>query len=412
VTRPKGFKPLFGRLPREEGKSAVAVVPSAGAAPARPVEVHNIELDASDKNMYGNGGTEVLGVAWGDCVHVMIEKDRVISAEALGVKITKLTPAQVVKNYCDQNGVPFVASAAPGPGSNILNALKWAQNHPERFAGSKLLFYGDFPITDEGMKQAVAEFMSVCVGVEVYGSMEYPAPVWYVPPKGRLLGGHGIAGGSYTALYNFIKTWGYMVEVNSAGFGTIDELVVLVWDFQWAALTYERQLACIASYVFATGKTWTGPAPVAPPPTPPAPTPPYTPRTAVNYVAAKPFRFADSRGEPAITHPPKLQRGLNSIQIGGVGGVPADATAVVLKLEIIYPSLNGWVEAGPDSAKPGTSVNWFSATPLGPDGKPLPSTRAWPMNFIASLAASGILYIWLESDPVDWDMDVRGWFTP
>ena len=32
-------QPLLGRLPREEGKSAVAVIPSVGAAPVRPAEV-------------------------------------------------------------------------------------------------------------------------------------------------------------------------------------------------------------------------------------------------------------------------------------------------------------------------------------------------------------------------------------
>jgi hypothetical protein len=251
------FRPQLGRLARPEGKSAVAVIPSAGAAPARPAEVHNIELDAADTNMYGND-------VWGDCVFVMIEKDRVISAEALGATITKLTPQQVINNYCHFNGIGTDPNVdAPGPGANILDALKWAQNHPEYYGGSKLLFYGDVPLNDEAAKQAVAEFASVCVGVTVYASMEYPAKVWYNAPRGANVGGHGIAGGSYTAAANFIKTWGYMVSVNSNGFATIDELVVCVWDFQWAALTYERQLACIASYEWATGKTWTGPAPEA-----------------------------------------------------------------------------------------------------------------------------------------------------
>ena len=155
----------LGRLPREEGKSAVAVVPSAGAAPTRPAEVHNIELDAADTNMYGND-------KWGNCVFVMIEKDRVISAEALGAQITKLTPQQVINNYCHFNGIGTNPNVdAPGPGANILDALKWAQNHPEYYGGSKLLFYGDVPLNDEAMKQAVAEFASVCVGVTVYASM-------------------------------------------------------------------------------------------------------------------------------------------------------------------------------------------------------------------------------------------------
>ena len=250
------MKVELGRLPRIEGDSAIPLQPRIGAPPPRPAEVHNIELDAADKGMYGND-------VWGNCVWVMIEKDRVISAEALGVPITKLTPAQVIQNYCDYAGIgnnPKVD--APGPGSNILGALKWAQNHPERMGGNKLLFYGDFPITDDAMKEAVAEFASVCVGVTVYASMEYPARFWYVGPRGKKLGGHGVAGGSYTPLDDFIKTWGYEVAVNGAGLGTIDELVVCVWDFQWAALTYARQTELIAAYTAVTGKSWTGPAPV------------------------------------------------------------------------------------------------------------------------------------------------------
>ena len=375
------FRPQLGRLARPEGKSAVAVVPSAGAAPTRPAEVHNIERDAADTNMYGND-------VWGDCVFVMIEKDRVISAEALGVAITKLTPQQVINNYCHYNGIGTNPNVdAPGPGANILDALKWAQNHPESYGGSRLLFYGDVPLNDEAMKQAVAEFASVCVGVTVYQSMEYPAKVWYNAPRGANVGGHGIAGGSYTAAANFIKTWGYMVTVNSNGFGTIDELVVCVWDFQWNALTYERQLACIASYEWATGKPWTGPAPVQPLP----PTPPTPPRTAMNYTAQSPKRVLDTRQSGKLApHTPRTF-------------VVGPGVAVTGNLTVTDQTGAGYLAIGPDPvASPTYSRLNF----------PLKDDRA---NSFSSLLGPGgtlsVTYVGPTGTTVDFIVDIDGVFA-
>jgi hypothetical protein len=361
-------QPLLGRLPREEGKSAVAVIPSAGAAPVRPAEVHNIELDASDANMYGND-------VWGDCVFVMIEKDRVISAEALGVGITKLTPSQVIANYCDFTG----DHTAPGPGANILDALKWAQNHPKRFGGSKLLFYGDVPINDEAMKQAVAEFASVCVGVVVYQSMEYPNKVWYNAPRGANVGGHGIAGGSYTAAANFIKTWGYMVSVNANGFGTIDELVICVWDFQWRALTYERQLACIASYQFVTGKPWTGPAAVEPVP----------PLEVGMQVLIPTVRVFDGR----------ISKGAQDIQVAGLLGIPAETVGVSAIIRVVRPGSSGWVRVGPTPIDPETSTLDFAAGQIV-DGFPTVALT------------NGKLTVFSTAPLARFVVDVTGYFIP
>lgn len=381
----------YGKLPREEGKSAVAVVP-IGAAPVRPAEVHNIELDAADTNMYGND-------VWGDCVFVMIEKDRVISAEALGVAITKLTPSQVITNYCDFTGV----HTAPGPGANILAALKWAQNHPERFGGSKLLFYGDVPINDEAMKQTVSEFESVCVGVNVYQSMEYPHRVWYLGARGAKVGGHGIAGGSY-ALDNFIKTWGYMVEINSAGFTTIDELVVCVWDFQWAALTYERQLACIASYQFVTGKPWTGPAPINPLP--------YAPRIAMSTVFDKPARALDTRIGNGLSG--KFRGGATrTLQIGGrtltrpdgtTLVIPANAVGIAGNLTVTTTAGGGYAaRISPVPGDTGTSVLNFV------------NGQTTPNAFTIGLAPDGSVAITLigpAAASADFVLDVTAIFLP
>lgn len=388
-------RPLLGRLPREENKSAIAIIPM-GAAPARPVEVHNIELDAADTNMYGNGGTEVLGTAWGDCVFEMIEEDRVISAKALGVPVTHTTPAQVVRNYCDYNGIPYAASSAPGPGSNILGALKWAQNHPERFGGSKLLFYGDYPITDEGMKQAVAEFGSVCVGVVVYAAMEYPNKVWYTGARGANVGGHGIAGGSYTATDNSIKTWGYQVSINAKGFGTIDELVVCVWDFQWPALPYERQIACIDSYQYVTGKTWTGPQPIKPI------IQEVTVPSVIVLFTTMPPRMCDSRalvnvGTAARPLAPGESR---VVQIAGLLGIPANATGLVGNLTVTNEAAAGWV----------------SVTPVVPTGSyssinfPPHDTRA--NGFIAAIVSGSVVVHNGSLASTDFLIDAPGYLIP
>jgi hypothetical protein len=318
--------PQLGKLPRPAGKSAAPLLPIEAVAPVRPAEVHNIELDAADTDMYGNG-------VWGDCVFVMIEKDRVISAEALGVPITKLTPAEVIRNYCDYNGIGTNPNVdAPGPGAVILDALKWAQNHPERFGGSHLLFYGDLPLTEDAFKSGVAEFASVCVGVVVYKAMEYPERVWYTGARGPQIGGHGVAGGTYTGLADFLKTWGYMVSVNANGFATIDELVVCVWDFQWRALSYARQLECIAAYQFYTGRPWHGPAAVPPQEV-----------VMVQPFALKPVvRMIDTRIGLGLSG--KFQALVSRrIQVAGVNGVPANASVIRGNLTVTNQTSAGYL---------------------------------------------------------------------
>jgi len=240
------------------------------------------------------------------------------------------------------------------------------------------------------MKQAVAEFGSVCVGCVVYQSMTYGHPVWYVPPRGLEDGGHGVAGGSYTAALNFIKTWGGMVAVNANGFGTIDELVVCVWDFQWRALTYERQLACIASYQFVTGKPWTGPAAI-----PPAPTRSVM---ATKFTAISPVRGYDSRkaATPLWVATPMV------ISLAGL--IPSDAVIVTGNLTVTGQDHAGYLTIGPDPiAKPSTSTLNF----------PLGDNRA--NSFISALGPNQTLAVTYTADPgagTHFVVDLTGFFQP
>ena len=126
------------------------------------------------------------------------------------------------------------------------------------------------------------------------------------------------------------------------------------------------------------------------------------PKGASVFTGITPVRFADSRaGYPALTKPGPLQPGLNTLQITGLGGIPAGAIDIACKIELINHPAVGWVEVGPSQAQPSSSVNWFPA-----------DSNAHPANLIATLSSNGKVYIWLGSaQPVDWDFDVRGFFA-
>ena len=263
---PEGWKPQLGLLPAIPGRPTLQLRSLAAepvALPVPPPEIHNIER-VPDRDMLGND-------KWGDCVFAAIENNRRIAAATLGATITRLTAAQVVANYKSHTG----ATTPPGPGAVIQKALKWAHDHG--WGGSKLLCYATLPRTELAIREAVNEFQSCLFGVVIKAAQEYPAKVW-ADVGGKTVGGHGVAGGTETVGYDFAKTWGYMVEM-TPNFMHVqcNEVSVLVWDFQWASLTYDRQVSLVADYQALTGKTWTGPAPIAPPPvppTPPTPTPP------------------------------------------------------------------------------------------------------------------------------------------
>lgn len=375
------FKPKLGKLPKIPGRPALKLRTLGAVAhelPAPPVEVHNIELDP-DTDILGNNTKS-------DCVAVMIERNRRIAAAALGVKITWLTTAQVLDNY-------FKMTGGPDSGLVIQRALEWTKSLTAGWGGSHLLCFARVPHTELAIRQAISEFQSVGMGVEIHASQMYPSKKWDVEPNDPYEGGHGVPGGSYDALFDFAKTWGYVVEITPAYFSKfVDEIDVLVWDFQWESLTYERQVSLVQDYEALTGKAWAGPAPKPP-------VQEFVPMSATQFTGIKAARVADSRTK--LNGLGLLAVGLNAIKLWGLGGIPSGALDVSGKIEIINPTARGWVNVGPDAAEPVSSTLWFPA-----------DTMAHSMSFLSALAADGTLYIWNGTKKaLAWDLDITGFFT-
>src|ERR1035437_301869 len=365
-TPPDDWKPQLGLLPAIPDRPILEMRALAVAyvLPVPPPEVHNIELDAADTGLYGNG-------EYGNCVFVAIEKDRVISAEALGVKITKLTAANVIAKYQEFTGI----TAPPGPGAVTQLVLEWIQKTSFGWGGSHLLAFGRAPLNQTGARETVSEFQSGIFSVTIHQSQEYPNRTWDQKPNDPIVGGHAIGAGTYTQLLEFAKSWGYMVSMTPAFFaGSVDEIAVLVWDFQWESLTYERQTALIADVQALTGKAWTGPQPIAPTPPVPTPTPSgYTPRTSMSTTFITPVRILDTR-YPTDT---PLQPGEDRrVQVTGVR-IPANVVGVAGDLAVVIPTAGGWLAltptkwVGPSSNLnfvPGQTVANGFVVGIAPDG--------------------------------------------
>jgi hypothetical protein len=381
---PIGWQPELGRLPRDPEKPALLLRALAVpvALPTPPTELHNIELDP-DTVMLGNN-------VEGNCVFVSIERDRRISAAALGVKITWLTAAQVVAKYHAYTGI----STPPGPGAVAQTAYNWVRKDPAGWGGNHLLFFAEVPQTELAIRQACSEFQSVITCEVIRAAQEYPAKTWDHTTT-AVLGGHATPGGTYTAMADFLKTWGYIVRVTPAFFANdIDEIDVLVWDFQWETLTYERQVTLIADIQTLTGKTWTGPAPVPPVVVSP-------PRSAVNITAIPPVRLLDTRSGNGLSgkftaHVPR------SVQIAGRGTIPAGAAIVTGNLTVCNAAAKGNVAVGPDPiVKPDTSTLNFKA------GDELAN------GFTSALRADGTLALVLgDGTSADLILDITAYFTP
>ena len=327
----------------------MAALPVAYVLPVPPPEVHNIEL-VPDPDMLGND-------VWGDCVFAAIENNRRVAAASLGVKITRLTAANVVGKYKEFTGI----TTPPGPGAVIQLALEWVRKTPTGWGGSHLLAFGRAPLNQTGAKQTVAEFQSGIFAVTLHQSQEYPNRTWDQRPNDPIVGGHAIGAGTYTQLLEFAKSWGYMISMTPAFFaGSVGEISVLVWDFQWESLTYERQTALIADVQALTQKTWTGPQPIAPPPPPPAPVPPtppgYTPRTSMSTTFITPIRILDTR-YPTDT---PLQPGEDRrVQVAGANRIPANAVGVAGDL-VVVPTAGGWLALTPTKyVGPTSNINFI-----------------------------------------------------
>jgi hypothetical protein len=372
------FKPKLGLLPPIPGRPVLMLRPTVAVLPAPPPEVHNLEK-IEDPDMLGNN-------KYGDCVAVAIENDRRASRAAMGLPLNKMTAAQVVANYFKMTG---------GPDSGLVEqlALEWA--HRNGWGTDKLLCFARVNIALTPIRQTVAEFCSGVFGVEIDASETYPSSLWNAD-NSAYQGGHGVATGTYDQTYTVVRTWGYDARMTSSFVSKkVGEFYVLVWDFQWNALTYERQTQLVADYEALTGKTWTGPAPI-PPVNPPTP-----PRSAVNITAIQPVRLLDTRAGNGLSgkftaHVPR------SVVIAGRGGIPANAVIVTGNLTVCNAAAKGNVAVGPDPiANPSTSTLNFKA------GDELAN------GFTSALHSDGTLALVLgDGTTADLIIDITAYFTP
>jgi hypothetical protein len=244
------FKPKFGLLPPIPDRPVLMLRPAV-ELPAPPPEVHNLEKIA-DPDMLGND-------KYGCCVAVAIENDRRVSRAAMGLPLNKMTAAQVVFNY-------FAMTGGPDSGLVAQLALEWV--HRNGWGADKLLCFARVNPTLTPIRQTIAEFCSGLFCVEIDASEEYPANIWNADSS-AYAGGHGVATGTYDQTYTTVKTWGYLAHMTPLFVARkVGEFDVLVWDFQWNALTYARQTQLVTDYEALTGKSWTGPTPEEPMPLP------------------------------------------------------------------------------------------------------------------------------------------------
>lgn len=391
--RPADFKPQLGLLPAIPDRPMLEMAALAYVLPVPPPEVHNIEL-VPDPDMLGND-------VWGDCVFAAIENNRRVAAAALGVKITRLTAANVIGKYKEFTGI----TTPPGPGAVIQLALEWVRKTSFGWGGNHLLAFGRAPLNQTGARQTVSEFQSGIFAITLHVSQEYPARVYDQKPNDPPVGGHAMGGGTYTTLAEFAKTWGYMVSMTPAYFaGSVGEISVLVWDFQWESLSYERQTALIADVQALTGKAWTGPAPVAPP-TPP-PTPEYIPMPGTTFTPvdnSDASRLLDTRSGKGLAGP-FSSHVARTFQVTGAV-VPAGATAVTGNLTVTSQTSGGYLSVGPTPRdKPANSTLNF----------PVKDDRAngVTVGITADGKVSATFVGQADADTAHVIFDVTGYFTP
>src|ERR1035437_2961088 len=248
---PIGWRPKFGLLPPIPDRPVLELRTLGTALPKPPPEVHNLEL-IPDSDMLGNN-------RYGDCIAVAIENDRRASRAALGLPLNKMTAAQVVKNN-------FAMTGGPDVGLVAQLALEWT--HRNGWGGDRLLCFARVNRSLLSIDETISEFHSGLFCVEIDGSQEYPSSLWN-PDNSGYAGGYGVAGGTYTPQYTVVRTWGYNARMTPAFVAQkCGEFDVLIWDFEWNSLNYERQTQLVSDYQILTGNTWTGPLPIPPTPTP------------------------------------------------------------------------------------------------------------------------------------------------
>lgn len=150
--------------------------------------------------------------------------------------------------------------------------------------------------------------------------------------------------------------------------------------------------------VFGSGRLRLGAAGSAPAPTPRrlstmTPLRLFDSRADANGLAEAPF------GPNGRTTPlgPKQEV---AIQVAGIAGVPADATAVVLNVTVTSPTQQGWITVHPDGTVPDASnVNF------------VPGQTA-AAHVTATVAADKKIRIWNSGGSTHVVVDIAGWYGP
>ena len=83
----------------------------------------------------------------------------------------------------------------------------------------------------------------------------------------------------------------------------------------------------------------------------------YTAATGATFVPLAPTRILDSRDGTGGFSSPWVDHQSRSLALASVGGVPANATAVVMNVTVTNPTAAGWLRVTPTGSPPATSSN-------------------------------------------------------
>jgi hypothetical protein len=113
------------------------------------------------------------------------------------------------------------------------------------------------------------------------------------------------------------------------------------------------------------------------------------------------FGTGTCAGSPAVAKTPLGAQKVLTVQVTGVAGVPANATAVVLNLTAVGATVPTYVTAWPaGTARPTTSnLNVH-------DANPVPNTAVVPVG------AGGAISLFSSSGNVNLLADISGYFAP
>jgi hypothetical protein len=85
-----------------------------------------------------------------------------------------------------------------------------------------------------------------------------------------------------------------------------------------------------------------------PPTSPTPPTPPTPPDDRGTYYPMSPYRIMDTRYGTGVRQGAVGAGGVVSLQVTGTGGLPTDASTVVLNVTVTAPTTDGWIAVYPD----------------------------------------------------------------